>query len=775
MTTVEPRPQDPPVQEPRFLRSPWPPGHEPRPVSPDREAFQTQVSLGFSGWLGPGQGNLLTAYQGAGKTWILAQCIRNSHDRRYVIYCHSHLQADEWSRLIPGALRWYGRDMWAELPEPKRFQCPKAERIRQVQATGRSAMRLVCERCELAQACPYFEMYHEAEQARVLVAPMACLGRLPKKVLKNRVVVIDECPVNELRERKFISRAETEGFVRLLQEFGASHTCHRHQCDDLADFWRAILAIRGQDQSPPRAIRPSKHFLREFGDWLHDPGAENRLQLRSLLGETIQIIAHEALIDNDGKALSFVEDRQPDPESALILLDASGTLEGYRRLLPQFEVSQPFPNLLVRASAKIVQVISGTYGKRSMDQGSLSRLTGLMSALIRHHGISPEDVGVVTRRDYVGRVREAIPEIPKARFLTYGNVRGLNDLIDVKLLFVLGAYLPSDDQVAEAAAEKFGSRRAEVKTHEVWREITCVEQRTQVKVREYVDQAQQAWFEMVFQKEIEQSPGRARPFDGGKAGQTIYILTNTPTGHLVDEAVTVEELLRRIEGPMVSEFRRQLDQKGCVSLKEAAKVLEYKDASMKGAGFRRQYDEARELLGLHMVRGGRSGSLLFPTWRIKATIRARGDIHRYLAAKGIKEASKRSCRSPLPGVDDHKAHFWVHPDGRSWKCFKSGAKGDLIKLVSRLEDLDAPGAVDLLLKDLEIRPADILAHEDAKAALEPLANAGRSEAETGLLETVRARIRELADAGRDDEAAELALMARDADERALRELLEAHA
>lgn len=56
-----------------------------------------------------------------------------------------------------------------------------------------------------------------------------------------------------------------------------------------------------------------------------------------------------------------------------------------------------------------------------------------------------------------------------------------------------------------------------------------------------------------------------------------------------------------------------------------------------------------------------------------------------------------------------------------------------------------------------------------------MANAGRSEAETGLLETVRARIRELADAGRDDEAAELALMARDADERALRELLEAHA
>lgn len=215
-----------------------------------------------------------------------------------------------------------------------------------------------------------------------------------------------------------------------------------------------------------------------------------------------------------------------------IILDSTGSPSIYGRLFRGRNITAL--DVDVVCSARVVQVIDGTYGKTvtESDEAVAARLLDAVRGIVKYRGTKEHPVAVITHKAFEQRIRgKGLRHIRTGHF--YAE-RGTNRFLDAgcRDIVVVGTPTPNIDDLEMAAEALFAGDADDLDFSGGY----CPRQYGmsdddgmdwQIDIRDYADPRMQDLVALFREGEVLQAAHRIRPLDEG-AGKTIWLLTSLP-------------------------------------------------------------------------------------------------------------------------------------------------------------------------------------------------------------------------------------------------------
>jgi len=424
-----------------------------------------------------------------------------------------------------------------------------------------SVGRRICDKCEVADRCPYTTQFNDLEGCSV-AATSAWVGtpRADDLVQHTELMVFDEDPLETAFKKEIITARDLTPLSQLAEsmpEMG-NLLCVVSVLEDLLDHlpesdWQRLvngkdslriwlvnqLAFYYRGQALPALgsaqLRAEERVIRRQLDIANLPGAQ-------LVG--LASVLHRASLDPDAPCPLYLATGPGQDNRKLVhisgfdtirlrksglVLDATGDLDLYQRLFPDHSVQQNLT--LPRLHASVVQICDQRLPMQTLrDEGKWTEVSSIITDLVRTRlrEMGGGEILVVARRELITRL-DMEPSVVTAYF---GGLRGSRDYEDCHTAIIVGTPEPpvqqmaaraeailnravSRDRIGEPRAYNFPVPGKKNLSYGTW-------------VPVYREELLQRLVERVREGELEQAAYRIRPLNPRRANLKIYLLTSIP-------------------------------------------------------------------------------------------------------------------------------------------------------------------------------------------------------------------------------------------------------
>jgi len=252
--------------------------------------------------------------------------------------------------------------------------------------------------------------------------------------------------------------------------------------------------------------------------------------------------------------IDWEEVRKRLPNVPIIILDASTSEDIYSLLAEKIgrklEVFPQKPSPIFEYNRNIIQITDGFYYKKSLRiSRTWYRLMGLVTKIIDRHrkdGV----ISLIIPKEFEEGLKSFlyVKGYKEEDFIIkhFGDVRGLNEMENCKVLIIIGDFEPNIDYLRDMVGAWYeGDMEISIRCSDI-----------KENGRQYTDERLQMFVKSVRENELEQDIERQRWFLSGK-NKICYLLTKQPISFPTVK-MDIDDLKRDLEGKFLSEIEERI-------------------------------------------------------------------------------------------------------------------------------------------------------------------------------------------------------------------------